>query len=483
MRNKKSARRILLPKFTMTEMCDETDVGALRVTVSRTTYYRRAKHTPNEAKRWDGKPNWVKHEFNLFPIVLDSFGIPWAEAAIYIMSRIENKHFPSMSTFASVADDLAAYRRYLDERRVDWMEFPINKLTRPTYRFNAYLKISVSAGEMSSLTAKRRMGSVIAFYRWFLDEKIFEAANIPWIERDHLVRFSDRQGFAHTKVIKTTDLVIAAPKQDDPYAGTIEDGAKLRPLSPQEQAYLLDALSSIGNTEMSLVHVFALLTGARIQTILTIRIKDLDLPIPQNPDVDCRLPVGHGTGIDTKFDKQMVLHIPQWFWRQLQVYADSPRGRNRRLRANGGDISSQYLFLSRRGAPFYQSKEDSLRFDPEAHLRHMKSGQAVRQFIGERVVPYVRNVLGISGFYYRFHDLRATAGMNWTDHQLELVERGRITLNDAREYVRVRLGHESAETTDRYLRFRKDLEQVRRIEESHEIYLRELCDAAIKDKK
>ncbi|MFM0665844.1 tyrosine-type recombinase/integrase [Paraburkholderia sediminicola] len=467
----------MLPQFVLTELSDRDDPASVLISDALEQYFSRQKLVAEEGLRRDGKPNWVRHEFNLLPVVVDASGAPWPEASVYLLSCLEETPTPSMATFASIADDLSAYYRFLDEYGVDWTSFPSHKLSRPTYRFNGHLKFSIGANEISAATARRRMGSVIAFYRWLTEEEVFTPANPPWVQRDQYVEFSDKQEFRHSKMIKTTDLKIDVPRQDDPYDGMIEDGAKLRPLPRDEQEWLIEALRSIGNTEMTLIHLFALLTGARIQTVLTLRVKDVYVQLPKNGEA--RLPVGHGTGIDTKFDKQMVLHIPQWLCEKLRIYAESPRATVRRLRATGGEHEHQYLFLSRQGVPFYQRKADSVIFNRENTLRHTKSGQAVRQFIKERVVPLIRETYGVDNFHYRFHDLRATAGMNWTDYQLDLVAQGQIKLLQAREYVQVRMGHSSSEITERYLTFRQRLEQVRRVEEQHEEHLRELCERAM----
>ena len=59
-------------------------------------------------------------------------------------------------------------------------DFPVQKLQRPTYRFNGHLKHAVSAGEIATATAKRRMGNVITFYRWLESENVFRPAQPPW---------------------------------------------------------------------------------------------------------------------------------------------------------------------------------------------------------------------------------------------------------------------------------------------------------------
>ena len=65
-----------------------------------------------------------------------------------------------------------------------------------------------------------------------------------------------------------------------------------------------------------------------------------------------------------------------------------------------------------------------------------------------------------------------------TDGQLKLVENGVITLHDAREFVKVRMGHERASTTDGYLRHRKKHRLVRQVQQHYEEHLRGLIDLA-----
>lgn len=478
------AKKILLPHVVLTELSSEGDTDALSVIIpassdrSEETYFVRPLIVGAERLRRDGKPRWVKHQFNLFPLALDGNGVPWPEVTVYLLSRLESVTAPVMTTYASIAEDLATYRRFLDDTGLDWTHFPLQKLSRPTYRFNGHLKCIVGAGEMAAATAKRRMGSVIGFYRWLMQEGTLTPANAPWKESDRYIDILDHKGFHNSKKVVTTDLSIHVPKQDDPYAGTIDDGGKLRPLLPDEQEWLVEALLALGNTEMTLIHLLAMLTGARIQTVLTFRVRHALLEIDADQRGEIRFPVGPGTGIDTKNNKRLTLHIPEWFYRMLKTYSLSERARRRRVAA-GGDHENQYLFLSVRGAPLYRSKADALAFSAGNALRHEKTGQGVRQFIVERVIPSIRQSHGAKNFRYQFHDLRATAGMNWTDHQLKLVDQGKITLHQAREFVRVRMGHQSSATTDRYLQYRGHLAQLRATIETHESHLRKLAARAM----
>lgn len=474
-----NVKKIVLPRLTLTKVSDIDCSDAVFISDSVTPYIVQPLLEGTNSLRRDGKPSWSQSQFNLFPIVVSANRVPWAEANIYILSRLENQIEPNMTTYTGIADDLGAFRHFLDEYEIDWMCFPENKLLRPTYRFNGHLKFVVKAGELSVRTAKRRMGSVISFYRWLISEGAINPEHIPWKESDCYIVFQGGHGFSLKKKVKTTDVAIKVPKQDDPYDERIDDGGKLRPLHISEQEQVIKALVNFHNTEMTLIHLFGLLTGARIQTILTFRVRHAILDIDELPEGDIRFPVGPGTGVDTKNDKRLVLHIPKWFYIRLQVYANSERSRGRRFKAKRGDSENQYLFLSQRGNPLYTSKQDAASFDSTNVLRYSKSGQGVRQFLKERVIPYVRKKQGFHNFHYRFHDLRATAGMNWTDHQLKLVEKGEITLHEAREFIKTRMGHESSATTDKYLRYRKKLEQIRSLEKSFESHLQVLAQRAL----
>lgn len=483
---KGSARKILLPHFVVTEVTSENDSDAMTVIIPESeltlggTYHVRPKKIAGESKRRDGNPHWVEHRFNLFPVILDGMGIPWAEANVYLLSRLEGSVVPTMSTYSSIGEDMAAYRRFLDETQLDWMHFPSQKLSRPTYRYNGHLKLVVGAGEIAAATAKRRMGAVIGFYKWLKLENVLIPENPPWKEADRYIDIKDRQGFKLLKKVVTTDVSIRIAKQLDPYDGTIQDDGKLRPLPQSEQEWLMDALISLHNTEMTLIHLMGLVTGARIQTILTFRFRHVRLEIDRDQkNGELRLPVGPGAGIDTKWDKQMILHIPIWLYRMLRIYAHSDRARKRRERAVGGDHENQYLFLSVRGAPLYRSKEESGSFDVTNELRHAKAGQGVRQFITDYVIPYVHKKYNAKYFHYQFHDTRATFGMNLTDHQFKLIEQGKTTLKEVREFVKTRMGHASSATTDLYLQYRQNLKLVRWVGEEYESHLQRLSERAM----
>lgn len=481
-------KKILLPHIEITEVSTSKGPETSGVILpplpgddAETMYFVNPKYMEISGKRPDGRPVSAKQQYNHFPVVLDSHGVPWAEAVVYILSKLDGVTGPSMATYIAIANDLSEYRRFLDETGLDWLHFPSHKLARPTYRFNGHLKFAVQAKKIADTTAKRQMGAVIGLYRWLIADKVFKPMNPPWKESDRYIDFKDSRGYTRSKKIVTTDVSIKVAKQDNPYDGCIDDGGKLRPLTYEEQEWVMDALVTLGNTEMTLIHLLGMLTGARTQTVLTFKVSHTKLPLSSEVFGEIRIPIGPGTGIDSKNDKKITIHIPVWFYEMLQIYTKSARAIKRRKKAKGGDTDDQYLFLSVRGAPLYEDKADSMEFDEDNDTRYARTGQAVRQFITERVLPFIRQKYGALKFKYRFHDTRATAGMNWTDHQLKLVELKKTTLSKAREFVMTRMGHQSSITTDRYLQFRENLKLVRWAGQEYDNHLKRLASSVMKD--
>ena len=262
----------------------------------------------------------------------------------------------------------------------------------------------------------------------------------------------------------TTDITIRVAKSEVALDDTIQDGGKLRPLSQQEQQWLLEALKSIGNLEMTLISLFMIATGARVQTVCTLRARHFTRPLsPFVPATSGSGTIynqrcGPGTGIDTKGDVNKVLQIPKPVYLALRAYALSDRAKRRRL-AGGNDPGDQYLFVTQQGNPYYTAKDESLEFDPDLSSRNTQEGGTIRKFFTQQVIPYIRKHHQ-STFHMRPHDLRATFGMNHTDIQMAFVKTGKTTLTKARNIVRQLMWHQSGETTDLYLDYRERIEQV-----------------------
>lgn len=460
-------RKVLLPTFTLTEVCDKDDPEAVKRSISGSkehgafVYHLKPVVDPIEG---------TQRNHNLFPIVLTRDSMPWDLGMLFILSRLDAETNPDMVTLKSLADDLGAFREWLDshENPEDLLfSFPKLPLSRVTYRYRGNLKKKIEIGEIAASTAKRRMATVVSFYRWMMAEEIFQPTNDPWQERTYGLTLTNSYGGSVKKTVTSTDLQLLASKADDPLDDTIQDeDGKLRPLPLGEQKWVMEAADALGNGEMYLFILFMLLTGARIQTVGTLRVRHF---IQANPAFSngiagqgqvFKLKAGPGTGIDTKRNKKKVLQIPRLLYEALHVYVTSDRARRRREVAPGGDCLDQYLFLTQQGSPYYTAKAHSSSYNSNMVRRHHKNGGTVRQFLKERLIPFVQNCYDPK-FKFRIHDLRATFGMNQTDIQMSLVQAGVITLTEARSIVKELMWHTSLATTDKYIDYRKQMKMIR----------------------
>jgi len=460
-------RKVLLPVFQLSELTTGDDPRAIKRVIKQgkghptLTYHYRFVWDDHAGRGFN---------YNLFPVVLDRNAAPWLLGSLYILAQLESQTTPVMTTYQSKADDLGAYKEWLDDpdQPDDLMfHFPKFKLRRPTYRYRGHLQQQIQAGEVTPATAKRRMGTVVAFYRWLIDNNHFQPEYPPWEETQFQVVFKTTEGLAVSKKVVSTDVSIRGPKSEDPFAGTIQDGGKLRPLPLKEQNWILEATMAKGNTECYLIQLFMLATGARIQTACTLRLRHFTQPNPgyakalTGDGEVFKLKAGPGTGIDTKNDKNGVLQVPRPIYELLRTYALSERSTVRRGRfmAKHGEHPDPYLFLTQQGNPYYTAKAEALSFNPDLDRRHEKTGQPVRQFLKEHAIPYVREHHD-KHFHYRIHDLRASYGMSMTELLMKLVQEGKITLHWARMTVKDLLWHESYDTTDLYLNHRSQMDAI-----------------------
>lgn len=476
MSNPDQARVHSLPLLRLTKVQDRSGKGLIPI-----DHHYGGKHIKywrepisSTATRWT--------EFRGYPLVVDSYGVPWAEACLWLLDKAKAKPL-SMSSLGPVAQDLAAYRTFLDALVLDWDDFSaVDKYARPTYLYRNHLHNQITAAELKKSTASRRMSTVINFYRFLMrtSRMQFSPANPPWVDKDVFIEYQDTKGFRQVALVKTTDVSIKANKRENPTGETIDDGGKLRPLPVAEQKAIVSALQELGNSEYSLMHYTAILTGAREMTVLTLRVRDfLRTPamIPQWPH---KIRCGPGTGIDTKGDVSGVyLSVPRTLYDLLHAYAISERAMRRRAKTDRGEDPHNYLFLTQRGQPYYESKEDrnAVRDANTPLRRSALSGRPLRKFIEQSVITIVQKKL--PKFRYRFHDLRATFGMNWVDYQM--LEAGRDFAKRyvwARDQLKKLMWHRSPMTTDKYLEHREHMHHLQLAQQGWSDHLIELIQEA-----
>ena len=445
-----------LPIFRNTQVTSGRAPGCIpvdhQVNGKRIRYWREVRSS--KLTNWETFPQ--------FPLVLNGDGSPWGPACMWILERARGKPH-KISSLNPVAQGLRAYKQFLEEFGLQWDDFSsVDKYLRPTYLYRVHLQDLINDGMIKRSTASGRMHTVVGFYRFLMESERmgFRAEHAPWVDRTIGVQYRDSKGFTHVKQTTTVDLSIRVPQRTYAWDRRINDGGKLMPLSLKEQQILVIALRRLGNREYELMHYVALLTGARIQTVLTMRWGAFMTSPNKVNQWPLKLQCGPGTGIDTKGDVPNVyLTIQRELYEWLHVYAVSDRARSRRQKSKLLQDPINYLFLSNQGGSHYESKDDRNALRDSAHplKRSSSTGQNLRSFISDYVIPEARKT--IPDFRYQFHDLRATFGLNWVDAAMASgSERERYLWT--REQLRKLMWHRNASTTDRYIEFRRHVENL-----------------------
>ena len=197
-----------------------------------------------------------------------------------------------------------------------------------------------------------------------------------------------------------------------------------------------------------------------------------------------RLPIGAGTGIDTKFQKPMTLLVPNWLVQDIKIYINSEQARQRRLKSNYGDSDKNYVFLTKFGTPFYTSKAEQQELTEKIKASELFTeklklyeGEAVRSYLKIVLLPAIR--LSDTQFQsFKFHDLRASFGMNLLESQLQHLPEGHSALT-AVEYVQARMGHSNINTTLQYLDYKSRLQWRSKIQHEYESSLMKYIKSSI----
>lgn len=427
-----------------------------------------------------------------FPILFRGNGEPWDIANLYLMNKMaEMAKFDQVSvdTLETHAVHLLGFLRWLEDNNsrgneINEYTFPDEPHNRVTYVYRRYLmrQLRKTPQPFSLNVASTRMGIVVAFYKALITGGLVESSklpNPPYEKQVAGIPYINPQGLARIKEVQTTDLSIRVPKRDqiaDPEH--LNDGEKLRPLDSKDQKIIADKLSKYGNYCFELMMLFAVETGARKQTVCTLRIHHLKNILENQTGQELRLKVGAGSEVDIKNKgslRSYRLHIPRYLARVLLAYVDSEDARARRAKSFYGESDRNYVFLSESGTPFYTSKaeirdrEDS-KFSSRMAAKNRidfspTKGRSINNLI-ERLIGKIKE--DHPDFKdFRFHDLRATYGMNFVRHHEALGK----TRSWCIDQLKVRLGHRHTSTTELYLDFDKDAERHEKVSNAYTVWL------------
>jgi len=369
-----------------------------------------------------------------FPALMDADGAPWQLGNLYLLSLTLNNPPADFTTLLKTARSLAHFESTLRDRGLDLLSFPKRKANRPTYAYHLYWMTETNLFPKKINTANAHISRIIGFYRWLSESREFVPEHKTWEEKTARIGLAGSYGAFYQKEYKRTDLHVPSTSK-----GNHSD---LRAYEESEQKALIEALISIDNTEMTLGFFIALLSGARLQSVFTMQVAALPKEILTEI---VAIPIGRGTHVDSKGDKQHILYLPKFLCEMLKTYLASDRYKNRVEKSLRKNQENEYVFLTRDGRPYYAKKNDPYR----SSYRTAALGKAITTFIRQQLEPKLTK-LG-HPFTVRFHDLRATFGDNFVEEKLQLLNTGEISLSDLYTLVAERLGHSDIKVTETYI--------------------------------
>lgn len=393
----------------------------------------------------DPLPLRIRARVKNVPVILKRDGTLWREASLYLLSRMIDEG-KDPQTVRSNATHLLDFLRWCEATGCAWSEFPKAQHERPTYLYLRDLRDRTRRGEVSVSTASIRMRVVVSLYRWLVEHGIFVPAFPPFIERLIKINVKDSKGFTSSVIRRSTNLAIPVPKRE---MGVSVDGG-LRPLDSDEQALIMDAAREVASPETRLMMALALHAGFRIETVCDFKVSVLDKLSNMGARVAVR--VGPAVGIKTKGNVNYVAQCRPEILQQLRVYSQSERRQRRALHASGTDVD--LLFLTRDGNPFMRSE----------------AGRAPTGVYND--IARVRNCIrrSVPNFSFRFHDLRASYGLNLLADLTSFQRKHRVFESelDLLMIVRDCLGHSSLRTTWSYLNYQKRYAALQSVNSEHE---------------
>lgn len=385
------------------------------------------------------------------PVIIKSDNTVWELASLYLQDSLINKSVKD-STLESKSNGLLDFLQFMEHTGLDVLHLPFNQNERVTYRYHASLRQRIRQGLLRPSTARKKMNSVLRFYDFCIENQLFHKdrmRNTPYEELTTRITVSTDFGLPYEMEVETSDLAIRVSKRQVS-ADAIVDGGELHPLTDTEQEYVKRYLRDTASREFQLMCYIALFSGARIQTVCTLRvfnILELKKKKPNPADDTYALEVGSSTVVDTKNGTQLTIRIPRWLVDELIAYSKSRAWKKRAEISYYGISDQNYLFLTARGDSYYTSDkeaEDRRRANSWKGFKK-KRGLSVGIHIKQMLKKFNENEIKLNPF--TFHDLRATFGIN----TLKIMLASGFTNDQALIYLKERMGHRYITTTTRYL--------------------------------
>ncbi|MGK0234717.1 MAG: integrase [Psychroserpens sp.] len=390
--------------------------------------------------------------FYHFPVLLEADGGVWYEGTHFLFHLCKNiiKDY-SPSKISRKASNLLDYKIWCENNNVDMFKFTARRpQNRPSYcYFKFLLEKGISPGNLN-----QKMSIVYNFTVFYSNNYQIDIARIDQVT-DAFLSFKNDQGQNFTKKIKKHKSRAKVTKRKSLNINNVlDDGEALRPLFEDEQKLLVKALSHKRYAvDERLIFQFTFDTGARKQTVLTLRRKHVKQFTPEylSSDGTYKISAGQGSDVDTKFDRPQTISIPESLAEQIKIYINSPIAKKRfkKFKESFGELFENeddiYVFIGKRGDCRYMAKNDPRYLQ----TKNPPIGGSIQSIINRL---YKHDLPSSFPQDYKFHWGRATFAYNYHIYLQPLVDEGKITFEDQISFIQDALGHSDPTTTLNYLK-------------------------------
>lgn len=422
-----------------------------------------------------GLPDALSRAVYNFPFIFHKDGSPWVEANSFLLSLVQDKHARNRPTdeVRRKASRLLDYLIFCEDESIDWLDFSGRRLPqRPTYKYHRHL---LDNPNRSAAVANQYTSVIYQFYKFV--SKFWHDIDLARVDTVKQISLyvEASHGFQKKITVEKRSLTRSvAPKAPVPAGFVNDEGEFLRPLTNVELSHILKIIEDDDWTAQErLIVLFALMTGARKQTVLTLRVKHvegLNNGLVQ-PDGSYILKAGPGTGIDTKFGKPQTLYVPQQLAEDLLVYVRSPFAKKRRQRFQSEFAlkhpglkpiadEDMYVFLSEQCNCYYMAASD-----PRYTFSKSRALGAVADTLKRKLLRKVEIDIPVD---FAFHWLRATYAYQLYQLLKPRLADGTLEPGEEITIIQSRLHHEKREVTENYLKLFSMKSEKMQAQESYE---------------
>ena len=403
--------------------------------------------------------------YHHIPFFLQPDDKPWLHGNLFIRylikKSVELGKDIQQSTLDKYAQSIKLFMNYCELHDINYLESK-SPIRSPIARYRRYMDDEQTLGNLKASTMKGRLGNIVAFYRYLVDNLKLEFKSCPWLEDVKGMHTYVGEGYSSTKEFLSSSVQRVASSSltsdEKTYEGCLNDGGEeLRPLDDLEATIVFKALHEIGNAEMFLSHMLIYATGARTQTLFTLRQCHFEKDFADNKltNNEVIIRAGNGELVDSKGGNPFAIRMPIVIYKMVQTYIKSPNAQDRykKARFQFSDVTHQYVFLTSHGNPYYMANKDFNKIQ----YRNPPKGGTLRTFISTELKPKMDEL----GFInpkdrFKFHDLRATFGLGILNSYLRSLPdhlAAGIARDKAVNHVMKYLNHKQKTTSEHYLDF------------------------------